>query len=103
MPIDEPRRPASSTDRAKAQLEKDVEALEATLNAERFCVAVLIVVVFDAFMFREYKTWASPLALAAIEFAGLFVLARRLGVDEIVGLVYELVRSWGKSRDSDPK
>jgi hypothetical protein len=93
---------AKSSSKAKAELEKDVERLEATLNAERFLIAVLVVGLFDAFMFKDYKTWGSPVALLIIEMAGLFVLARRLGVDELITLTRQLVRSWGRRGESDP-
>jgi hypothetical protein len=54
---------AKSSSKAKAELEKDVERLEATLSAERFCTVVVIIVVFDAFMFKDF---------------GRYVLAERL-------------------------
>jgi len=101
---DEPElRTASSEAEAKAQLESDVARLESTLNAERFCIAVAVTVLFDAFMFRDYKVWSAPVALLVVELTGLFVLARRLKVDEVVGLTFEVLKSWGKSRESDPK
>jgi hypothetical protein len=93
---------ANSSSKAKAELEKDVERLEAILSTERFCIAITIIVVFDAFMFKDYRTWGSPIALLIIQLAGLFVLARRLGVDELITLTRQLVRSWGKKGESDP-
>lgn len=99
---DDPTKRIETLSAAKAQLEQDVERLEATLNAERFCIVVGITVLFDAFMFRDYQTATAPIALTAVEFAGLFVLARRLGVEEVISLTFEVLKSWRKSPDSDP-
>lgn len=88
---------------AKAQLESDVERLSAALAAERFCAAVVVLIAVDAYCFQFYKTWGAPVSLVAIEIAGLFVLARRLGVDELAGLVLTAIRSFGRGRETDPK
>ena len=104
-PDSDPSEKIKSLSEAKAKLEQDVERLEAALNAERFGIFAGITTLFDAFIFRDYNTSTAPLALVAVEFAGLFVLARRLGVDEVVYLTFEVLKSWRKSpgsSDSDP-
>ena len=102
------RRPPSSqpdlndsSAEAKAELEKDFETLDTALKTERFVFVVAFVAIFDAFVFTFYKDWAGPVCLTAIEFAGLFVLARYLEVSELVSLTIEIIRSWGK-REKDP-
>jgi hypothetical protein len=87
----------SSSANAKAALEKDNEKLRAALSTYKFLTIVGATVAFDAYVFTFFNTWASPICLVAIEFAGLFVLARYLEIDEFIYLTIDLMRSYAKN------
>lgn len=92
--------------RSNAELADDVERLTFQLNIERFCFIVGCICFADGIVFTYYSSITAPVCLTLLEAGGLFVLARYLEIGEVVTLISEMIRRFGKKdvdRDSDPK
>jgi len=65
-------------------------------------LVTFIVVVFNAFAFRDMQTWAGPISILIIELVGLLALAKSCGVDDVEKLVDKILEAkpFGR-RDND--
>ena len=80
------------------QSDESIEALAAE-NAElrkriledRFVAGVIIVILFDALIFRGFDNWGDALVIGAIELLGLVIVARRCNVQDLTALLDRLI------------
>jgi len=62
---------------AKSELEEEDEAAENRLGEERFIWTVVVVVLFDAYVFTQMQNWAGALVIGVIELVAIIVLAKK--------------------------
>ena len=72
---------------AKSELEDEDEAVENRLGQERFIWIVVVVVLFDAYIFTQMQNWAGALVIGVIELVAIIVLAKKCRVEEIAGML----------------
>lgn len=90
-------------DEALAKLEEQIESLRDALREERFCWILLCIILFDTAIFASVKTTGVPIAIVLLEIGFLVVLAKKLGVEQIVRLVDRIIDGWSKrGGPSDP-
>lgn len=70
-------------DEAIAALQNEIQALKNDRNEERFLLIVIIIVMFDAFIFTHMSNWAGAFVIGVIEIFAIAVLARRWSIEEI--------------------
>jgi hypothetical protein len=96
---------ASPAGKSAAALEADLEAANkkiAGYNAERFGAALIVIVIWDANIFPNFQGWAPPVSILILELVGLFMLAARLNLGEVVNLMVGALWAYGKRGESDP-
>lgn len=85
---------ADPQDEAFSNLQqKHARLIEQTLE-ERFCWIVVIIVLVDLDLFERMQTWAGPIVVLVLEAALLVVIARRLGVQEIIRVIDRIIDGW---------
>jgi len=82
---------AEAVDRAEA-LARDLRDEKEFRQDERFLFLVAIIILLDVIVFDAVGGWIAPVALVILELAFLVVLARLMGVEEVVDLAKRLGR-----------
>lgn len=80
-----------ATDEAFARMEGELNACKRKHMEERFCWMVLVVILFDSFLFEECKTWTTPVMISSFELVVILVIARHLGITVIENFIYRVV------------
>ena len=91
-----------------------IAALEASLGREenrhyeeRFVWILVVIVLFDALIFRAIQNWAGAIVIGIIELIGIVILADRCKVDTVAPLIDRLTgfvnraANRGQSPDAD--
>lgn len=78
-----------------------IDSLQASLNEERdarkeerFVWFVVVILMFDAFIFQSMTTWTGPLVIGVIQVLIVIVLGRRWQMDEIWTITTKLIEKW---------
>lgn len=87
---------ASKTDDALASLEKELNAETDARKEERFVWIVVCTLLVDVIWFRGSSNAAIPVLALVLELVVLFVVARRMQIDEITLLMSGLINTVGK-------
>lgn len=88
--------PATKTDDALAVLEREHKAEKEARSEERFIWIVVCVILVDVLWFRSASNPTLPIVVLILELIVLLVLARRMGIDDVVVLVDRILHSAGK-------
>lgn len=88
--------PATKTDDALAILEREHKAEKDARSEERFIWIVVCVILVDVLWFRGVSNPTLPLVVLILQLIVLLVLARRMGIDDVVVLVDRILHSAGK-------
>jgi hypothetical protein len=83
-------------DDAKAALETQLSEIKDARNEERFIWIVVCTILVDVIWFRNAINPVLPLVILVLELLVLLVLARRMGIDDLVSLVDRLLHSVGR-------
>lgn len=83
-------------------LQNQVQSLTDRLNEERFAWSLIIIIIFDAFIFTSANNWGAPIALVIVELILIVILAKRFGVEEVAAFLYRLAESFGSVRRRGP-
>jgi len=88
--------PSGQLASAFAELEKENAALRDAIKEERFCWILLSIVLFDIAVFASVQTTGVPLAILALQLVLLVVVAKRLGVEQVIRLVDRCIDGWAR-------
>lgn len=83
-------------DAAKAALETQLQAEKDARSEERFVWIVVVTILVDVLWFRNSSNPVLPLVVLVLELVVLLVLARRMGIDDIVQIVDRILHSVGR-------
>lgn len=97
-----PVSPAGPSEDAQARLEAENVALKDAIREERFGWILLSIILFDMAMFANIQTTGVPIAILLLQALLLIVLARRLGVQEIVRIADRLIEGWSRRGSAMP-
>lgn len=84
------------SDDALARIEQENAALRDAIREERFLWILACTILFDMIVFENMRTTGAPIAVVVLELGFFVVVARRLGVDEIIRLVDRAIDGWSK-------
>lgn len=84
-------------DAALDELGKQLEAAKDLRREERFIWLVAVVILIDVLWFKDAENAALPVIVLLLELVILFILARRMGIDDIVQLLDRLLHAVGNS------
>ena len=96
---------ATPTSKSSAELERDLEDAKKQIakhNAERAIFSIVLVIIWDNQVFKSYDGWAPVISILALELIGLFILAYRLEMHEVIRLFWGAMRAYGKQDPGDP-
>lgn len=102
---DKSPRPAAPDANSLAALADENQKLKESArkhNAERLVFAIVILIIWDAHTFKSYESWAPVICLTVLEAMGLFILAWRLEMHEVVALFWGVMKSYGKQDPGEP-
>ena len=88
--------PADPKDEALAALEKALDDEKDARQEERFLWLLLAVILVDVIWFSNSPNPTFPIVVLILEIVGLFILARRMGVEEAVGLLERILQGIGQ-------
>ncbi|MBV9551124.1 MAG: hypothetical protein JO256_15760 [Alphaproteobacteria bacterium] len=86
----------SPKDEALAALGKELDAEKDNRVEERFLWILLTVILVDVIWFGNSPNPAFPVVILILQVIGLFILARRMGVDEAQGLLERVLHGIGQ-------
>ena len=89
-------RNASASATSLSRLEAKVEKLEDQLKAYKFSAIFIGLFVLDCWLFNILKTTAAIVCLFIFQLIALFILARRLGIEEIDVIADKVSSIFGK-------
>lgn len=69
------------------ELQDDLAAEKDARQEDRFFFIIIIVILFDIVFFTLMPTFGGPLALLVLQLLILIPLARRMGMEEIAGIL----------------
>lgn len=77
-----------------SERDKQIETLQAKLSKEkddrreeRFIWSIAFIILFNVVAFTVIESWSGPLVLLVFEFLILSVLAKKMGIEEIVQIL----------------
>jgi hypothetical protein len=92
----DPSGESDKVDQAKAALESQLQAEKDGRMEERFMWIVIVVILIDVLWFRNAPNAVVPIVVLLLESVILFVLAKRMGIDEMVLLFEKMIQSVGQ-------
>lgn len=69
------------------ELQEDLTAEKDARKEDRFFFIIVVVILFDIVFFTLMPTFGGPLALLVLQLLILIPLARRMGMEEIAGIL----------------
>lgn len=72
--------------KALAAAQEEIAGLKDRHREERLAWIVVVVLVFDCFLFLDADNWSGPIVIGLLEIGALSVVAARLGVEEFAAL-----------------
>ena len=69
------------------ELQNDLAAEKDARQEDRFFFIIIVVILFDIVFFTLMPTFGGPLALLVLQLLILIPLARRMGMEEIAGIL----------------
>ena len=73
------------------ELSQKIAALKDARNEERLIFIMLIIILLDVVFFTTIPTWTGPLALTLIQGFVLFILAKKMGMEDTCALIDKLL------------
>jgi hypothetical protein len=89
---------ASPQEEVIAQLQEENARLKDAIHEERFCWVVVSIILFDCAIFMRAETWAAPLSILALQLLLIIVIARKLGVQQIILFIDRVIDSYARSK-----
>lgn len=86
----------SPKDEALAALETELDEVKDARIEERFLWILLCVVLVDVIWFSNSPNPTFPIVILVLEIIGLFILARRMGVEEAERLLERVLHGLGQ-------
>jgi len=89
----------SPSSKGSASLEVDLERANkriAKYNAERIAFVIVLLIIWDAHTFKSYSGWAPVIALLVLELVGLYIIAWRFDMHEVIQLFWGAMKSYSK-------
>ncbi|RXF67116.1 hypothetical protein [Hansschlegelia zhihuaiae] len=84
-----------------SKLEEALEAVQQELveerdskKEERFVWLMALMLVFDAFMFKDMTTWAGPISIITVQILMMVALGRKWGMDHIWTITEKIIQKW---------
>lgn len=86
---------ADSTADAAARIADELEAAKDARKEERFLWIVVAVILVDVLWFKDSPNPTLPVVVLVLQLVVLIVLARRMGIDDVVELIDRLLHTVG--------
>lgn len=86
---------------ALAALQRELEEARDARKEERFVWFVTLIVVFDAFLFKEMQTWAGPIAIGFMQVLLIVAVGRKWSMDHIYTITEMIINKWNGKFKSD--
>jgi hypothetical protein len=71
---------------AIASLEEKLSEEKQSRKEDRFCFAVIIIILLDVIFFRDFNNWGPPIVIGILEIVLIWVAARKYGVEDFTNL-----------------
>lgn len=84
-----------SKDEAQARLADELEAAKDARKEERFVWIVVVTILIDVMWFADSPNATLPLVVLVLQLIVLVILARRMGIDDVVALIDRLLHTVG--------
>ena len=103
----EPNKPSNGTTPSavgSASTEADLARANvkiAKFNSEQLVFCIVLLIIYDAHTFKSYDGWAPVLGLMVLEILGIYILAWRLDMHQVIQLAWGVMRSYGKGNVGD--
>lgn len=86
---------ADKTAVANANLGETLEGVKDARCEERFVWIVVVVILVDVLWFKDSTNPTLPLVVLVLQLVVLLILARKMGIDDVVTLINKLLHSVG--------
>ena len=86
----------SPSERSSAALEQELQDAYARIGGERLIFLIILVVIWDAHTFKTYRSWAPCISLLVLELLGIFILAYRFKMHEVIQLFWGAIRGYAQ-------
>lgn len=99
-----PNQEANPSSKGSASLEADLERANRRIsrfNAERLLFVIVLIIIWDAHTFKSYDGWAPFVGLMVLEILGIYILAWRLDMHQVIQLAWGMMRSYGGRNAGD--
>ena len=73
----------------------------AKFNAERLVFCIVLLIIWDAHTFKSYSDWAPVIGIMVLEILGIYILAWRFDMHEVIQLAWGVMRSYGGKNAGD--
>ena len=73
----------------------------AKFNAERLVFCIILLIIWDAHTFKSYSDWAPVIGIMVLEILGIYILAWRLDMHQVIQLAWGMMRSYGGRNAGD--
>lgn len=103
--LEGPSKEETPSGKSAAALEQELQSAKKTIskhNVERVLFVLVLVVVWDAHTFKSYQSWAPTISITVIELVGLFILAYRFEMHEVITLFWAAIRGYAQKDPGDP-
>lgn len=90
---------ASAPEDAMARLQAELERVNDSRREERFCWIVTVMILLNALFFERIETTGVALTLLILQLVLVFVLAKRLGVEQLVLLLNRIIDGWSSRKN----
>lgn len=92
--------PSNKNSEAIGELSDEIQKLNVKINEERFCSAIIILFLFDAYVFHTAESWGGPIAILALQCLLLIAIGRRLGVSDLIRLIDKFLDNRGAPKNN---
>lgn len=80
---------------AAARLGDELEAVKDARKEERFLWILIVTILLDVIWFADSSNPTLPVVVLILQLVVLVIIARRMGIDDVVGLIDRLLHSVG--------
>lgn len=77
----------SKKDMQIAELQSEIVSLKDCVNEDRFVSLLIILILLNVIFFSHTEGWGAPITILVLELILLFILARKLGVEDITNIL----------------
>jgi hypothetical protein len=95
--------PGSPKDDAIVDLQNEIARLKEKRNEDRFCFLTALLIMADSYLFMHMPSWGGPIAILILEILILFVVARKMDIQDLTVISDKLIQALGgRNRGSGP-